>query len=314
LGRVTATTGAAGENAAANVEKTDASLSPFGAPAVAVRSFDVEQLARMYEEKCGLDIRRHFAGLREITLFECTATGMRYWRPSSVAGDARFYEDISRLWKPYYRTDRWEYEGARAAIPGPRARVVEVGCGRGYFLRSLEPLGHEAIGLELNDAAIAQKVTKFEVCNQSLEVLARSEPASFDAVCAFQVLEHLVEPRLFIESCLQLLRPHGRIIVSTPNHDYPVLARYRDPFDLPPHHVNQFTVEVYTGIATAMGLRLVSTRTQPARVPRLQLEIDGESPPFEQRVRRAANGILRAIGGKKPGLGRNVLAVLEKAS
>jgi len=289
-----------------NVDNTQ----PFGSQATLVKTFPVDRLAGMYVEKCGLDVRRHFSGLREISLYECPATGMRFWRPISIAGDRQFYEEISRLFANYYKTDRWEYSAARAAIDQPDARVLEVGCGQGYFLQSLEPLGHTAVGLELNDPAIVNKVTRFEVRRQLLEDVALTEPASFDAVCSFQVLEHVIDPRGFIEACVRVVRPGGKIILSTPNYEHPIHADCQDPFDMPPHHVNHFTAQTYARIADILGLELLTTDIQTDTAPRLQVRIHDRLSPVERRLRVLLNSVLRATAGKKRTVGRNILAVL----
>ena len=137
--------------------------SPFGGAATHVRSLDVETLRSMYIAKCNYDPSRHFDGLQEIDLYECQKTGMRFWRPSRVAGDEEFYESVNKLWPNYYNTERWEYEGARKAIGKGLSRVLEVGCGGGYFLKSIETMVHNAAGLELNSKAIDKKVTIFPV-------------------------------------------------------------------------------------------------------------------------------------------------------
>lgn len=236
--------------------------SPFEAPARRVASMPIARLCDMYRRKCGIDVRASFGDLDEVALFECDATGMRFWRPASVAGDEAFYRRLSSLWPNYYRTDRWEYERARAAL-GTGKRVVEIGCGRGYFLRSLERDGHAALGLELNGEAIQRKVTRFEVRRQMLDALAADEPGSFDAACSFQVLEHVVDPAALVRACVRAVRPGGLVILSTPNYDYPAHREREDPFDMPPHHLNHFTPEVFRRIAERVGLELVDVSVQP---------------------------------------------------
>lgn len=254
--------------------------SPFGAPAQRVMSVPVALLCDMYRRKCGVDVRPSFGDLDEVALFECDATGMRFWRPASVAGDEAFYRRLSAAWPNYYQTHRWEYPQARAAL-GADKRVVEVGCGRGYFLRSLEEAGHTAVGLELNGEAIARKVTRFEVRQQMIDALAADEPASFDAACSFQVLEHVVDPAALMRACVRAVRPGGLLLLSTPNYDYPIHRERRDPFDMPPHHLNHFTPTVFERIAARLGLELVGVTVQPLKesLPRRLLRrVWGGSP------------------------------------
>lgn len=46
-------------------------------------------------------------------------------------------------------------------------------------------------------------------------------PNSFDTVLAGEVIEHLDKPLQFLHGCFQLLKPGGRLILSTPNPYYP---------------------------------------------------------------------------------------------
>jgi 2-polyprenyl-3-methyl-5-hydroxy-6-metoxy-1,4-benzoquinol methylase len=290
----------------------DSDLAPFGVTGRLVRLLPSEQLVEMYQRKCGMDVARHFVGIEALALYECGRTGMKYWRPGSVAGDARFYDELSRLWPDYYQTDRWEYEPARAAIGSSVKRVLEVGCGRGYFLRSLETVGHSGLGLELNHQAIVDKVTNLEVRAQDLQSLASTEPESFDVACSFQVLEHVTDPEAFIRGCIRAVRPGGLIILSTPNNEFPLHAEGGDAFDLPPHHLNHFTASTYEQIADHLSLELVDTRTQVERHPRRSVWVDSSHGFLEGGIRQALNAALLATLGARETAGHTLLAVLRK--
>lgn len=289
------------------------SYRPFGADSNVIRKMPAATLISMYLNKCNHDVGRHFDGISEVTLYECTATGMRFWRPVSVAGDGNFYKELSKKWPDYYKTDRWEYAPARRAISQPNSRVIEIGCGRGYFLKSLEPLAHVAIGLELNADAALNKVTNFEIKTRTIDEVAATDSGSFDAVCSFQVLEHVADPNGFIKSCMRLLRPGGRLILSTPNYEFPTHANATDAFDLPPHHLNHFTRETYKRMAPLLGLKLVEIFTQVNQHPRLRTSISAKHSPLEKTIRTHINTALRGAFGQKQSIGHTLLAVLTTA-
>jgi 2-polyprenyl-3-methyl-5-hydroxy-6-metoxy-1,4-benzoquinol methylase len=229
---------------------------PFGSadPVLVLPAGDI---AAAYRRKCGADVRPWFDGIGEITLFECRTTGYRFWRPASLAGDERFYAHLSAHWPEYYRDDRWEYGPVRKRLRRTD-RVLEVGCGRGFFLRSIEGRVADALGLEFNPDAITTSVTRFPVIREPVEQLAARMPSSFDAVCSFQVLEHVVDPRSFIAACLACLRPGGLLTLATPNHESAMLANREDAFDLPPHHMGHFSPGVYRRVAAMFGLEVVA--------------------------------------------------------
>lgn len=291
----------------------DREQSPFGGDAVLAGSISTAELQRLYRDKCGADVARFFGDRARLNLYECPRTGMRFWRPASVAGDEAFYADLSLKWPNYYQVERWEYPRARAVIP-TRSRVLEVGCGRGYFLRSLEGHAADAVGLELNKEAIDSKVTSFEIQNVLLEQLSSTAPAGFDAVCSFQVLEHVTDPAAFLRSCLACLRPEGLLILSTPNYATDRHRNMEDAFDLPPHHLSHFDAKTYRRIADLFGLKLVSVESQNVEQPARQLPMNDAHSPLHRKLRALANRSLLRIWGTRTRPGHTLLAVLQKTA
>lgn len=124
---------------------------------------------------------------------------------------------------------------------GRRLRILEVGCNLGFLGAIVVRYGHEYIGLDVQADAIACARRYYGdhfVC-MPVEEFASAAPVPFDLVCSFEVIEHVPDPRAFLTSCLALLAPMGRLVLSTPNGD---LVR-RDqwfPIDLPPIHLTVF--------------------------------------------------------------------------
>jgi 2-polyprenyl-3-methyl-5-hydroxy-6-metoxy-1,4-benzoquinol methylase len=99
------------------------------------------------------------------------------------------------------------------------ARVLDVGCSTGYLARSLVERGCTVVGIELDEAAAA---VARDVCEQVLvgnvEELELPFPhGSFDVVLCGDVIEHLRDPRRFLERMRPLLRGDGRLVLTTPN-------------------------------------------------------------------------------------------------
>jgi SAM-dependent methyltransferase len=285
--------------------------SPFNASAEWVASLPTSYVAERYRQKCGVNILASFGNVGEIHLYECEATGMRFWRPTSVAGDEKFYRILSAAWPDYYRTERWEYSHVRKILR-PNMRVLEVGSGRGYFLKSIEDSVADASGLELNQEAISQKVTTFDVHPKVIEDVAECQPASFDVVCSFQVIEHVSDPARFIKSCLVSLKPGGLLILSTPNHNSPFLRAYGDAFDLPPHHLNHFTDDVYRKIARQYGLDVRCIRLEP-RVFEFEPVTEHTRKDLLYRLaKRGIGSLMNRCYAYIAEPGPNILAVLMK--
>lgn len=240
--------------------------SPFGGDAHLRQTILTKSLIKSYKQKCDVDVTWCFQGLPEIGLYECSRTGYKFWRPEAVAGDETFYHLLSRAWPNYYREERWESSLARRLLEGKKS-LLEIGCGRGYFLRSVEGLVDDAIGIEFNQDAIRNKVTEFSILPSMIEDFAKTRPARFDVVCSFQVLEHVTNPHAFIESALACLVDGGLLMLSTPDNDSPTFKQQKDPFDLPPHHVGHFNIAIYERIADDFGLEIVEIMRESEGTP-----------------------------------------------
>jgi SAM-dependent methyltransferase len=226
---------------------------PFG-PARHVVNLRSANIAAMYAAKCGVDVRGYLPA-DGIDLYECLGTGYRFWRPVEAAGNEEFYKVLSASWENYYSDWRWEYDYLHELV-SKADTLLEIGSGRGYFLRFIESRVKSAVGLELNREAIANKCCTSDIKAQTVEQVAADQSRRFDVVCSFQVLEHIPEPESFLQACVECLKPAGRLILSTPNYHHVPFTQREDAFDLPPHHMGHFSPEVFAALAKRYGLTL----------------------------------------------------------
>jgi 2-polyprenyl-3-methyl-5-hydroxy-6-metoxy-1,4-benzoquinol methylase len=98
-------------------------------------------------------------------------------------------------------------------------RVLDVGCSTGYLSKLLVERGSTVVGIELDEEAAAQAERWCEtVLTGDVERMELPfEPASFDAVMCADLIEHLREPGAFLARVRPLLRPGGRLALTTPN-------------------------------------------------------------------------------------------------
>ena len=104
------------------------------------------------------------------------------------------------------------------------AAVLDVGCGGGLLSEALAQAGAKVTAIDLapNLLKVArlhglESGIKVDYREMPVEALAEQAPASFDAITCMEMLEHVPEPASIIEACAKLLKPGGRLFLSTLN-------------------------------------------------------------------------------------------------
>jgi O-methyltransferase len=109
------------------------------------------------------------------------------------------------------------FHGSLVQPEGPPRRLLDLGCGNGFFVAWARLLGWDACGVEADrvSAAIAREVSGAQI-HESLDALPLAD-GSLDVITANHVLEHLVDPAAALAHCRRLLRPGGTLYVGVPN-------------------------------------------------------------------------------------------------
>lgn len=112
---------------------------------------------------------------------------------------------------------------ALAELP-PGSAVLDAGCGGGLFSIGLKDAGFDVYGLDLSESGIAaaraRAIGRFELGSVYDDLGAPFGRASFDAIIAIEVIEHLYSPARFADRLFAALVPGGRVIVTTPYWGY----------------------------------------------------------------------------------------------
>ena len=225
------------------------------------REIPVEFILKQYAAY-GIDTTKYFEGLQKIKLYKCEKTDFRFFYPLTLAGDGKFYEQLQKIpW--YYMEDKWEFDVALNLIQTTE-KVLEIGSGKGAFLRKAKQKGVNIFGAELNKSQ-AQKLNQegFVVYDENLSALAENRKETFDVVCSFQVLEHVPNPKEFIEDSLKLLKVGGRLIVSVPNHDSFLGLDDENFLDMPPHHMGLWDEKSLMSLEDIFPLKVKSVHLEP---------------------------------------------------
>jgi 2-polyprenyl-6-hydroxyphenyl methylase/3-demethylubiquinone-9 3-methyltransferase len=142
----------------------------------------------------------------------------------------KFNALASRWWDPegpqkplhVLNPARLTYLRERTALRG--ARVLDVGCGAGLLSEALAREGANVTAIDLApDLIRIAKLHKLESGVEvdyrlsSVEALAEEVPGGFDAIACMEMLEHVPDPGAIIDACATLLKPGGRLFLSTLN-------------------------------------------------------------------------------------------------
>ncbi|WP_199423599.1 class I SAM-dependent methyltransferase [Actinotalea solisilvae] len=176
-------------------------------------------------------------------------------------------------------------------LVGPGGRVLDVGCATGYLGAALKERGSEVAGVELDPEAAARAAEVLdEVVVADLEtvdLVERFGPESFDVVVFGDVLEHLREPLRLLSNATGLLRPGGSVVISIPNVGHADVRlsllqgrwRYSDRGLLDRTHVQFFTRSTLLAMLTQAGLVAIDLRRTTAPPLATELGVDGSALP-----------------------------------
>lgn len=141
-------------------------------------------------------------------------------------------------------------------------RLLDLGCSAGFFLQKAQAAGWRVEGLELNPATAQAAAARLgcAVRNEPLEQACLPE-GELDAVTAWDVIEHLREPRQLLRQAWRALKPGGLLGLSTPNHRglFPRLSLALAglagvwPHPTPPWHLYQFSEGGLAGLLRQEG-------------------------------------------------------------
>lgn len=148
----------------------------------------------------------------------------------SPAETAKFDRLASRWWdadgesRPLHDLNpvRLGYIADRCTLKG--ARALDVGCGGGLLSEALARCGADVTAIDLAPAVLDvarlhlhESGLKVDYRELSVEALAAEMPATFDVVTCMEMLEHVPDPASVIRACAALLKPGGRLFLSTLN-------------------------------------------------------------------------------------------------
>jgi 2-polyprenyl-3-methyl-5-hydroxy-6-metoxy-1,4-benzoquinol methylase len=143
--------------------------------------------------------------------------------------------DLFTFWEHVYR-----YAFASRFVK--KKRVLDIACGEGYGTAALQKAGAARVtGVDISEAVCFHARTKYGIDAKSgtAERIPLGD-GSVDVVVSFETIEHVPNPDRFLEECVRVLAPGGRLIISTPNRGV-----YGQTVQNP-YHCSEMTEEEFT--------------------------------------------------------------------
>jgi 2-polyprenyl-3-methyl-5-hydroxy-6-metoxy-1,4-benzoquinol methylase len=194
---------------------------------------------------------------RQWSVFECSSCGHQFMNPQPSWQELQVYYNNEYIaYQPAHGSEdsNDEREVAKAKrngfirhIPVPAGlRVLDVGCGGGWFLRICKELGAIVQGVEPSEYAteMARKQGLQVFCGTLEEYIGQApDDTQFDIITANHVVEHLPDPVKTLRSMKRVLAPGGYVWIAVPNAAYPICRALKGRWhssDLP-YHLMHFT-------------------------------------------------------------------------
>ena len=183
------------------------------------------------------------------------------WRFVYEAPVRALANDALAWWTPTPWLSAAEYRAlAWLRRHAPRgARLLDIGCGAGRFLRAARKAGFDAVGMEVDAGLVAL------LQRAGLPAFVGSLPQAWKwngpppwAVTLFEVLEHLPVPEYHLAPVRERF-PQAVVLASVPSPYRPELLLWgeRYPYDYPPNHYLRWTPKALQRFFQRLGYRRV---------------------------------------------------------
>ncbi len=140
-----------------------------------------------------------------------------------------------------FQRSKFAYEVAKKYVSG---QVLEIGCGEGYGIKILSPNCQTYYALDKHKSPVIEHLgyPHLVFIKEKVPPIKSFNSNSLDTIVCFQLIEHIEDDTFFIEELYRVLKPGGKLIMTTPNIK---MSLTRNPW-----HCREYTKEGLTYLVT----------------------------------------------------------------
>ena len=197
-------------------------------------------------------------GIIDYDMMTCPKCSLCFANPMRP-GSEKFYKWITTE-PSYFTKKRWEWDAVADLIPSvSRGSLLEIGCGSGHFLDMMaKNTVLQVAGIDISETSVsycrAQGLAVQKATVNEFRAANGTKPLH-DHIVAFHCLEHLADPLDFLHQLRSLLKPDGRLFLSTPLSPMSLESNWYDPLNHPPHHLTRWNTASLEALALASQFR-----------------------------------------------------------
>ena len=134
--------------------------------------------------------------------------------------------DTTSEFKPLHDINPLRVDFIKSKVDLKGKRVLDIGCGGGILAEAIAREGAQVKGIDQGEKVI--KIAKLHSLESQLNIdyeqiniesFIKKNTQKFDVITCLEMLEHVPEPASIIKACSQILKPDGRLFLSTINRN-----------------------------------------------------------------------------------------------
>ena len=134
--------------------------------------------------------------------------------------------DNTSEFKPLHDINPLRVDFIKSKVDLKGKRVLDIGCGGGILAEALAREGAEVTGIDQGEKVI--KIAKLHSLESQLNInyeqinienFIKKNKHKFDVITCLEMLEHVPDPASVIKACSQILKPDGKLFLSTINRN-----------------------------------------------------------------------------------------------